>query len=154
MNKIAKITIVTSSLALYACGQPETGETTDSDQASQVTTSAPTEVAETDAAGDPLVAQGKSLYLRCRSCHTIEQDGAQLVGPNLYGIYNAKAGQREGFKYSDQLLAADITWDDAALDAWIENPREMVPGNKMIFAGLPDKEDRSALIEYLKTASD
>ena len=45
----------------------------------------------------------------------------------------------------------DHTWDDATLDAYLVEPRKLVPGTKMIFAGLKDKKDRGDLIAYLDT---
>ncbi|MES3098057.1 c-type cytochrome [Sphingomonas faeni] len=37
------------------------------------------------------------------------------------------------------------------MDAWLTNPRKMVPGTTMAFAGLPDPKDRADVIAYLST---
>ena len=55
------------------------------------------------------------------------------------------------FKYSDGLKAAGFTWDAAHIDQWITNPRAVIPGTKMSFAGVKDAKDRADLIAYLKT---
>ena len=56
-----------------------------------------------------------------------------------------------GYNYSDALKKSGITWDEAALDKWLQGPSKDVPGTKMIFAGVKDEGDRANLIEYLKT---
>jgi cytochrome c len=57
----------------------------------------------------------------------------------------------EGFAYSDGLKALGGTWTEEHLDAWIENPKAVVSGTKMAFAGIKDATDRQNLIAYLKT---
>jgi cytochrome c len=42
-------------------------------------------------------------------------------------------------------------WDAATLDTYLANPRTVVPGTKMSFAGLPDATDRANVIAYLTT---
>jgi len=93
--------------------------------------------------------KGAILYLRCRSCHTLERDGVHLVGPNLNGFMGAAAGSKEGYAFSDALAESGIVWSEETLDRWLENPGTLVPGNRMVFAGLPDEADRLALIAYL-----
>ena len=55
------------------------------------------------------------------------------------------------YTYSDALKKSGITWDEAALDKWLQGPSKDVPGTKMIFAGVKDETDRANLIAYLKT---
>jgi len=98
---------------------------------------------------DPIMRKGKIAFLRCRSCHTLEKDGAHLTGPNLNGFFGAPAGAKEGYYFSDALIEKNIVWNEETLDAWIENPSAYVPGNRMVFAGLRKPEDREALIAYL-----
>jgi cytochrome c len=102
-------------------------------------------------AGDP--AHGKAVFARCRSCHTTNEGGADMTGPNLYGVFGRKAGTKAGYNYSDALKAAGWTWDAQHIDKWIENPRADVPGTKMSFVGLKDPKDRTDVIAYLKTAT-
>ena len=65
--------------------------------------------------------------------------------------YGRKAGSVEGFNYSDAMKDSGKTWDDAALDAYIADPKGAVPGNKMVFVGIKDETDRKNLIAFLKT---
>ncbi|MEA1941559.1 MAG: c-type cytochrome [Pseudomonadota bacterium] len=92
---------------------------------------------------------GARQFRRCQSCHTLNEGGRHTVGPNLHDIVGAEAAAAEGFNYSRQLTEAGLVWDVETLDSWIENPRAMVPGNRMSFVGLRDAEDRRDVIGYL-----
>lgn len=98
---------------------------------------------------EALLRRGKVVFLRCRSCHTLAKDQPHLVGPNLHGLFGATAGTIEGYNFSDALVSSEITWSVETLDPWIENPNTYVPGNRMVFAGLQNEQDRAALIAYL-----
>jgi cytochrome c len=101
------------------------------------------------AAADP--AKGEAAFKKCQSCHTINQGGANGIGPNLFGVHGEKvAGERGGFAFSDALKAKGGVWDDATLDAWLKNPRAFAPGTKMSFAGLSDDAERANVIAYIK----
>lgn len=146
--KIQKISIIVIITALVStCGQPEeTGETDVSAEAAVEAT--PIETAEIPSTG--IAAKGKIVFLKCRSCHTLKKGAVHLTGPNLHGFYDAKAGTREGYAYSDVLKSSGVTWNDEAMDAWLEQPTKSIPGTKMVFAGLPKKEDRDAVMAYLR----
>lgn len=103
---------------------------------------------------DPVMKRGKRMFLRCKSCHTLEEGGRNGTGPNLYGIFGAAAAYHPDFKYSSSMLESGIIWNDETMDAWIEKPRDLVPGTSMAFAGLKKAEDRAALIAYLKKTSE
>jgi cytochrome c2 len=110
--------------------------------------SAPATVA---GAGD--ARRGRLLYLQCRSCHSVEAGGMNKVGPNLHGVVGRAAGQVEGFVYSDALVASGIVWTAETLDAWLADPSEYVPGNRMIFTGIADPRDRADIIAYVREAT-
>lgn len=96
------------------------------------------------------LAHGKHVFSQCATCHTDTKGGPNMTGPNLYGVFGRKAGSLDGFSYSDGLKAAGFTWDPARVDAWITDPRAVVPNTKMSFAGLKDPKDRADVIAYLK----
>lgn len=97
--------------------------------------------------GDPV--NGKVLFSLCSACHTVTPGGANMVGPNLHGVFGRKAASKPDFAYSDSLKATGWTWDAAHLDRWMADPLKVLPGSKMVFAGLPDPKQRADLIAYL-----
>jgi cytochrome c len=48
---------------------------------------------------------------------------------------------------------SDVTWDAASLDKYVTDPQAFIPGNRMAFAGISDKNQRDDLIAYLALAS-
>jgi cytochrome c len=99
------------------------------------------------------LANGARQFRRCQSCHTLDAGGRHTVGPNLHRIIGRPAASADRFSFSSQLEDAGLTWDLETLDAWIANPRALVPGNRMSFVGLRDPEDRRDLIAYIAVES-
>ena len=93
---------------------------------------------------------GKSVFNKCAICHS-PAPGKNSVGPTLFGVVGRHSASVDGFKYSDAMKAANKTWDEATLDAYLTDPKAVVPGTKMTFAGLPKAEDRANVIAYLST---
>jgi len=98
-------------------------------------------------------SKGKKLSGKCKACHSFKNDGRNGVGPNLYGIFNAKIANVEGFKYSGAFndQKGKIVWDDENLDGFMKKPKKFIPKNKMAFGGIKKAKDRKNLIAYLKT---
>jgi cytochrome c len=104
------------------------------------------------AEGDPV--HGATVFNQCKVCHQVGPTAKPGVGPVQNGVVGAKAGSRPGYTYSPAMKEAGekgIVWDEATLDKYLENPRAMVPGTKMAFAGLKSEKDRLDVIAYLKT---
>ncbi|MDE1147321.1 MAG: cytochrome c family protein [Azospirillaceae bacterium] len=101
------------------------------------------------AAGD--VAKGEKIFLRCKACHSAEKDGADKLGPNLWGVVGRKSASKEGFSYSPAFKGANLTWDPATLDTYLTGPSKLIPGNRMAFPGLPNPQDRADVIAYLSS---
>ncbi|NDD91448.1 cytochrome c family protein [bacterium] len=98
------------------------------------------------------VNQGREIAQSCKNCHSFERGEVNEIGPSLYGIVGAKIASRKDFQYSYALQQkGDLRWDVDNLDRWIRNPSSFIPGNRMIFNGLPDPQDRMDLIAYLMT---
>ena len=107
------------------------------------------------AAADPaLIAEGEKVFKKCSACHKVGDGAKNSTGPLLNGILGRPAGTVEGFKYSKpltEMAAAGLVWDEASMQAFIENPKAFMKGTKMAFAGLKKPEDRAAVIAYLAT---
>jgi cytochrome c len=83
------------------------------------------------------------------ACHSVEPAEHQ-TGPSLAHIWNRKAGTILDFmRYSDALKGSGITWNEGALDKWLANPAQLVPGTTMTFAGIKDRQAREDVIAYL-----
>jgi cytochrome c len=95
-------------------------------------------------------ALGKRLFLRCTACHAVSSKAPAKVGPHLQAIVGRKGGSVAGFGYSPAMKGANVVWNEATLDKWLQRPQAVVPGTTMAFAGLPNAADRKALIAYLK----
>ncbi|ATX80067.1 cytochrome c [Mariprofundus aestuarium] len=76
----------------------------------------------------------------CGSCHYLDKT-VRKVGPSLMGIYG-QAPRTKGIPFEK--------WDEASLDAWIENPTAVHPETRMKIPGIKDAEKRALIIEYLK----
>ena len=98
-------------------------------------------------------SRGKEIFKTCHACHTIEQDGENMLGPNLWGVYGAKSASNPDFAYSAALKSSGIVWTEENLSKWLAGPTKFVPGSKMAFPGLADEADRQAVIAYLKSNS-
>jgi cytochrome c len=94
-------------------------------------------------------AAGGIAFQQCADCHSPgANDG---VGPGLKGVFGRRAGSKDGFVYSPALAKAGITWDAAALDAFLTDPKAAVSGTTMAWPGDDDAKERADLIAYLRT---
>lgn len=95
---------------------------------------------------------GEAVFKQCTACHALEADKNKL-GPSLHNVFGRSAGQAEGFAYSDAMAGSGLTWDEATLTEYLRAPRKLVPGTKMIFAGVKNEAKLQDLIAYLKQAT-
>jgi len=94
-------------------------------------------------------AASTAAFEQCAACHSV--DGSNGTGPTLKGIIGRKSGTVAGFRFSRAMKSAAITWDEDSIDRYLSDPQDVVPGNIMPFAGIPDAAERARLIVYLKT---
>jgi cytochrome c len=52
------------------------------------------------------------------------------------------------------LSAGGFVWTPRTLDAWLAAPFAFLPGNRMSFPGLSERQDRNELIAYLLQYTD
>ncbi|ORE03038.1 cytochrome c, partial [Rhizopus microsporus var. microsporus] len=93
-------------------------------------------------------ADAKLFKSRCYQCHIVKDGGTKQV-PNLHGIFGRKTGQVSGYRYSEVNLQKGIIWNEKFLGIYLINPKKLIPGTKVIFAGYK-KKDRAGVIAYLK----
>jgi cytochrome c2 len=107
------------------------------------------------AAADPAAGEGSAR--KCGACHTFNAGEANKVGPNLFDVVMRPIAGHEGYAYSDAMQAfaeQEESWDYEHLNTYLADPKGVVPGTKMAFAGLRDESERANVIAYLHTLSD
>ncbi|MHC8395470.1 c-type cytochrome [Pseudomonas sp. LB3P93] len=106
--------------------------------------------AQAHAGGD--AEAGATLFKRiCGGCHQVGESARGSFGPQLNGIFGRASGSSTDYQYSDAMKSAGIIWTRETLTAYLEAPKEVVPGTRMIFWGLSDPEKIENLLAYLQT---
>lgn len=92
--------------------------------------------------------KGQALYTaRCAACHSVDSN---KVGPAHRGVMGRRVGGLKGYKYSDELAQSRLRWTPQTLNAWLQDPEELVPGQRMGFQ-VDDLQERADLIAWLAT---
>ncbi|MEM1046847.1 MAG: cytochrome c family protein [Pseudomonadota bacterium] len=99
--------------------------------------------------GDP--EAGERVFRRCAACHTFDPD-QRRTGPHLADLFGRVAGSVEGFRYSDAMTESGITWNEETLRPYLENPRAVVPGTRMVLR-LRRPQEIEDVIAYLRQQS-
>ena len=97
------------------------------------------------------IDSGKKVFKKCAACHTIDSNGANKAGPNLWKIVGRQVASIDGFGYSEALKSLGGIWDVERLGAFLLNPKEYVPGTKMGFSGIKKDRKRADLVRFLVT---
>jgi cytochrome c len=102
------------------------------------------------AAGD--AKKGADVFAEeCGDCHSVAP-GKNKKGPSLLGVNGRKAGSVTDFSgYSDAMKQSAIIWSPEKIDAYIAQPRKVVPAGKMKYDGLAEAASRADVIAYLTT---
>ncbi|WP_240700115.1 c-type cytochrome [Sphingomonas gei] len=96
------------------------------------------------------VAPPRPAFATCKACHSVTRGGTNGVGPNLFGIFGAPAAAKPGYAYSPAMKGSKIRWERAKLDAYLADPRAVVPGTRMTVPGIPDPAKRNEIIGFLE----
>lgn len=96
------------------------------------------------------LAAGQAAFATCTRCHHVGPEARSGYGPQLNGIVGRRAGALPDFNYSAAMKRSGIVWDERSLAAFIRNPDQVVPGNRMRFAswGYDDRKIAD-LVAYL-----
>jgi cytochrome c len=100
-------------------------------------------------------AAGEKVFTKCKACHVTDTD-QNKIGPSLKGVIGRTAGTHAGFKYSAAMTDAGkggMVWDETTLTTYLHDPKGVVKGTKMAFAGLKVDKDVADVIAFLKQAS-
>ncbi|RVT81756.1 c-type cytochrome [Rhodobacteraceae bacterium CCMM004] len=99
---------------------------------------------------------GAARFDQCAGCHVIGPDAENGIGPHLNDLFGRPAASVAGFRYSrafQRAGAKGLEWHADTLSAFLENPRQIVPGTRMSFRGIADAQERADLIAYLRDFS-
>ncbi|RWX69887.1 cytochrome c family protein [Mesorhizobium sp. M4B.F.Ca.ET.089.01.1.1] len=100
-------------------------------------------------------AAGEKVFVKCKVCHIADED-KNKIGPSLHGVIGRTAGTHPDFTYSQAMIDAGksgVKWDEPTLTTYLHDPKAMVKGTKMAFAGLKNDQDVANVIAYLKQFS-
>ena len=147
-----------SNVIFYVEKPEKPGYAVEVQQASTSTTATATvedktvDIAALMALGD--VNAGEQIFKKCAACHSINQGGANKIGPALYNVVGRKIGGVADYKYSKAFVEYGKEWNFEELNGFLIKPSKWIKGTKMAYAGLRKEEDRASIIKYLNQNSD
>jgi cytochrome c len=97
-----------------------------------------TAIVEPAAAQD--ATRGANVFKQCTICHAIGPGTQNKVGSELNDLGGRHSGSVANFIYSNANENSGIVWDEMTFKQYIANPRTMIVGTKMPFAGLKDSQ--------------
>ena len=97
---------------------------------------------------------GAESFRRCLACHTTDKGGPRKVGPNLFGIVGRDVAGSAAFGYSPAMKGFGGKWTLERLVTYLNNPRSVVPGTRMAFAGIKDDQELADVVVYLNSLAD
>jgi cytochrome c len=95
-------------------------------------------------------ANGANVFHQCMICHSVGPGAQNKIGPELNGLDGRHSGTVANYSYSTANKNSGIVWGETTFKQYIANPRAMIPGTKMPFAGLKDPQQINDLWAYLK----
>lgn len=93
-----------------------------------------------------------AAFNKCRACHEVGEGAPNKAGPKLNGVVDQPAGGVVDYSYSQALLAArdgGLVWTREALTQYLKRPSHMMPGTIMTFAGMTNRAEIDAIIDYM-----
>jgi len=93
--------------------------------------------------------EGAKVFKKCAACHSIAEDGANKIGPALWGVLGRPTGSVASYKYSKAMAAYGKNWSFEEMNGFLTKPKDWIKGTKMSFAGLKSAKERAAVILYM-----
>ncbi len=106
---------------------------------------------EGEAQAAPLTPGEEVFRDSCSVCHSAESGAPTIIAPNLFGVVGRQSATQADYFYSPAMKAANLTWDEVTLTAFLTAPQQLVPGTTMGFPGFLDPGDTQNVITYLRT---
>jgi cytochrome c len=95
--------------------------------------------------------RGAEVYRACVACHALKSNEGPRAGPSLTGIFGRRIATLPGYNFTPALKKLDIVWTPETVAKLFEvGPAVFTPGTKMPEQIIGLKEDREALVEFLK----
>ncbi|NJM43627.1 MAG: c-type cytochrome [Brachymonas sp.] len=100
------------------------------------------------ASSKPDAQRGLAVYqAKCIACHSVDE---HRVGPAHAGVLGRRAGSAKGYDYSEALAKSKVIWSTKTLNAWLTDPEQLIPHQKMGYR-LSLSKERADVIAYLAT---
>lgn len=96
---------------------------------------------------------GRRVFNQCRACHTVDNNGRNGVGPNLFAMVGRRAASVQGFRYSanmQELGGGGHVWTTDNLRAYLTDPKAVVPRGTMSFPGIRNATQLDDLLAFLQ----
>ncbi|MBF0421616.1 MAG: c-type cytochrome [Magnetococcales bacterium] len=111
--------------------------------------------AEDGFSSEERIKRGRIEAEKCGACHDLGPTRKNIVGPWLLGVVGRPVGTVVGYDFSPAFKEAVKlglkTWTTKNLDQFLAHPNAIIPGTRMVFAGIEDEQRRRDLIIYLRT---
>ena len=97
------------------------------------------------------VERGGDVFdAQCAECHSVKAN-KNKKGPTLFAVIGRKAGTVPDVVYSDAMKASGIVWSPDKVEAYVANPKGVVPGGKMKYDGKLSAQENADLLAFLAT---
>ncbi|MEO0671930.1 MAG: cytochrome c family protein [Pseudomonadota bacterium] len=116
---------------------------------------APTDIWETikPMLASASVESGQKFFRACAACHSVNEGGKNLAGPNLWSVVNRDIASIDAYAYSNVLKEKEGGWSFEALTRFLHKPKEWAKGTKMGYNGVRKESDLANVVAYLNSLS-
>ena len=94
---------------------------------------------------------GQKFFRACAACHSVNEGGKNLAGPNLWSIINRDIASIDGYAYSNVLQEKEGAWTFEALTRFLHKPKVWAKGTKMGYNGVRKESDLANVVAYLNS---